>query len=83
MKIYSKDNKVLSYNNKCIKPKASGETWVIDKIPNFYKTEEEILLQIDFVSDNTSFNLINVGYGQNVLYYGSPITGVFAVYTDG
>lgn len=39
-------------------------------------------MQIDFVSDNTSFDLINVLHLEEI-YYGGPTTGVFIVYGSG
>lgn len=43
---------------------------------------EDISLQIDFVSDNTSFDLICVSHLEDISY-GGPTTGVFFVYTSG
>lgn len=39
-------------------------------------------MQIDFVSDNTSFDLICVSHLEDI-YYVAPTTGVFFVYADG
>lgn len=84
MQIYMKDGKALKINGGgYLSPKASGETWVLNERPNFDKTGEEISLQIDFISNNMSFDLINVGYGQDVLFYGGPTTGVFPAYDSG
>lgn len=54
MEIYAKDNKVLSYNNKCIKPKASGETWVL----NNGSLSGKIDVNINFISNNQNWNEI-------------------------
>lgn len=40
-------------------------------------------MQIDFVSDNKSFDLINIVYGQDILFYGGPTTGVITAYDSG
>lgn len=64
-------------------PKASGETWVLNESPNFDNIGEDIFLQIDFVSDNKSFDLINIVYGQDILFYGGPTTGVITAYDSG
>lgn len=60
-----------------------GETWVIDERPDFVQMGEDISLQIDFVSDNTSFDLINIVYGQDMLFYDGPTTGKIPAYNSG
>lgn len=82
MEIYIKDGKALTLDSKFLSPAASSETWIIDERPNLDITED-IYLQIDFVSNDTSFDIINVLREQDALSYGGPTTGVFTVYTSG
>lgn len=79
MEIYSKDNKVLSYNNKCIKPKVNSETWVLNDVLNL---DIDIFLEVDFISNNMSLALIHMDYDSNMLFYGEPIAGAFIVYSE-
>ena len=52
MEIYAKDNKVLSYNNKYIKPKASSETWVLNETLDL---SSKFDYSINFNSNGTEF----------------------------
>ena len=82
MQIYMKDGKALKINvGGYLSPKASGETWVLNESPNF-DIGEDISLQIDFVSNNTSFDLINVVHLEDI-FYGGPTTGVILAYSSG
>ena len=85
MQIYMKDGKALKINGGggYLSPKASGETWVLNERPDFDHIGENISLQIDFVSDNMSFDFINVVYGQDMLFYGGPTTGEIPAYNSG
>ena len=83
MEVYAIGGKPLMLDGKLCKVAAGGqETWVIDESPNFDNIGEDIFLQIDFISNNTSFNLINVLHSEDI-YYGGPTTGVFIVYGSG
>lgn len=64
MEVYTKDGKVLQYNGKCISPKATGETWVLNEtgtIPSNFD------YSITFVSNNQNFSRI-YHYALKILY---------------
>ena len=48
MKIYVKDNKALSLNSKFLSPAVSGETWVINEVPD---TSEQFSYGVEFTSN--------------------------------
>lgn len=68
MEIYGKDNKVLSYNNKCIKPKVNSETWVLNETDDF----PPINIATTFISNANTFYGIS---GGGVLSYWNDLHG--------
>lgn len=48
MEIYVKDNKALSLNSKFLTPAASGETWIINEVPD---TSEQFSYDVQFTSN--------------------------------
>lgn len=62
MQIYMKDGKALKINGGggYLAPKASGETWVLESICHNFPEGGFI---VDFISNNESFNNMNLGSG--------------------
>lgn len=61
METYAKDNKVLSYNNKCIKPKASSETWVLNEMTALGRDfVNSFVFNINFISNRANYQNIAV-----------------------
>lgn len=69
MDIYVYNGKALQYNGKCISPKASGETWVLNE--QCYDFPENGFTA-NFISNNINFNAMSVKGGLHAaLYYGN------------
>lgn len=67
MDIYAYNGKALQYNGKCISPKASGETWVLNDSIDVGKFGLDATL-IQFVSNSESFCQIS-GRDEDGLHY--------------
>ena len=67
MKVYSYDNKMLSVNGKCLSPKASSETWVL----NVEVTLIPINIAVIFISNTNNFYGISTGSG-DLNYWSDP-----------
>ncbi len=74
MEVYSFNNKMLSVNGKCISPKASGETWVLNQAAHLVNLDNEIIFPdtvINFMSNGVLYTKIYVASVKIVahLYY--------------
>lgn len=61
MDIYTYNGKALQYNGKCISPKASGETWVLNNNLQGQYNDRSLIASITFVSKDTLYSKITVG----------------------
>lgn len=61
MDIYVYNGKALQYNGKCISPKATGETWVLNDNLQGQYDDRELVSSIAFVSKNTLYSKITIG----------------------
>lgn len=70
MDIYTYDGKALQYNGKCISPKASGETWVLNETGTI---PVDFDYNIAFISNNQNFGRIHY-YSLKILYDTTEVT---------
>nr|DAR10619.1 MAG TPA: hypothetical protein [Caudoviricetes sp.] len=74
MDIYTYDGKALQYNGKCISPKASDETWVLNEdVPP--RDLVSITFNVKFISNKISFQSItnSMSSVRPVLYDDTPV----------
>lgn len=57
MDIYTYDGKALQYDGKCISPKVTGETWVLNNILNVDNYGIQ-MTTISFISNDVNFHSI-------------------------
>lgn len=72
MEVYSYDNKMLSVNGKCLSPKASGGTWILNELVDPNTFNQVIGFEIDFISNDVNYTLIEFqnSKGGSVWYAG-------------
>lgn len=72
MEVYSFNNKVLQCNGKCISPKASGETWVLNEdIPI---AQDEHTWNVNFTSNGITYTKLTWHFSQKqILKYDSTV----------
>lgn len=79
MEVYSYNNKMLSVNGKCISPKASGETWVLNETGTI---PFDFDYSIAFISNNQNFDRIHY-HGLKILYDTTEVTSTLDKTTEG
>lgn len=72
MDIYTYNGKALQYNGKCISPKASSETWILNELVDPNTFNQVIGFEIDFISNDVNYTLIEFqnSKGGSVWYAG-------------
>lgn len=75
MKVYSYDNKMLSVNGKCLSPKASGETWVLNNVLVITGTVVEYM-KIGFTSNAKEW--VGIAVDSGVVTYVSTTDSIEA-----
>lgn len=80
MEVYAYDGKALQYNGKCISPKASGETWVLNERVNPLSFNQVISFGIDFISNNVNYTLIEFQNSKGGSIWYAGLGGVPQVY---
>lgn len=72
MEVYTKDGKALQYNGKCIAPKATGETWVLNEY--ILIAEDEHIWNVTFTSNGATYTKLTWNsFTKSILIYDSTV----------